>query len=119
MVAFRQLLSERWSGEPVPEVAHFWMLFVDPDRWGAASAALYFHLVRGSSTTLDSVRARAPARGRQAAAEGRPEAPPKEPGLTQMSPTRGPDHRLPPRTKSGSDVARVDLPRFGRHGVVR
>jgi len=33
VVAFRPLLSERQSGEPVPGVAHFWLLFVHPDWW--------------------------------------------------------------------------------------
>jgi ribosomal protein S18 acetylase RimI-like enzyme len=34
VVAFRPMLTERWSGEPVPGLAHFWMLFVSPDSWG-------------------------------------------------------------------------------------
>jgi GNAT superfamily N-acetyltransferase len=33
VVAFRPLLTERWSGDPVQGVAHFWMLFVHPDWW--------------------------------------------------------------------------------------
>jgi GNAT superfamily N-acetyltransferase len=33
-VAFKPMLAERWSGEPLPGIAHVWMLFVHPDWWG-------------------------------------------------------------------------------------
>jgi ribosomal protein S18 acetylase RimI-like enzyme len=34
VVAFKPLLTERWSGDRLPGWAHVWMLFVDPQCWG-------------------------------------------------------------------------------------
>lgn len=33
VVAFRPMLSERWSGSRVPGFAHVWLLFVHPGSW--------------------------------------------------------------------------------------